>query len=263
MNDPPGFRRVATPAAILVVADRFHGEALGLELTRPGRLEDWRASGSVVQGGRTASVRVALPRSGTAVHLRPLAHGGWLRRFTGRRFSRIDRALHEMAAASGLFQKNAPVAEPVLVLARRRGLFWQIEVGTCFVEPSVALDASDSKVAHAAGLAVRRFHDAGGSHADLHIGNLIVDPNEVDAVTIVDLDQSRLLPVLTPAQRMRELMRLARSLQKRHASDAEAFWEAFFDGYTSGDEALRTALQAHMRRAGIRNTIHALCYERR
>ena len=261
MKDPPGFRRITAPGAILVVANRFHGEALALELTRPGGLEEWRASGRVVTGGRTASVRVALPESGTAVHLRPLAHGGWLRRLTGRRFSRIDRALREMATASALVEKNVRVPEPALVLGRRRGLFWHIDVGSCFVEPGVALDVSDSNAARATGVSVRRFHDAGGSHADLHIGNLLIDPNEADTVTIVDLDRSRLLRVLTPARRMRELMRLARSLKKRHPADAEAFWEALFDGYTSGDEALRAELLGYLRRERLRNALH--CYERR
>jgi hypothetical protein len=61
---------------------------------------------------------------------------------------------------------------------------------------------------------------------------------------------------------MRELMRLGRSLRKRHAEHAATFWPAFFDGYVGDDDALREALKRHERRERVRNTVHALGYSR-
>jgi tRNA A-37 threonylcarbamoyl transferase component Bud32 len=267
---PEGFRRVEAAGAILVVAERFASEVESLDLPSVGGLDRWRASGARVEGGRARSVRVLLPRSQTSVHLRPLVHGGWLRALTGRRFLGIARSLQELAAASALCARGVPVPEPVLLLARRRGVFWHVDVGNRFA-PGVALErwlagapgsASVSRAARSTGRALRRLHDAGGSHADLHLGNLLVDPSDLDAVTIVDLDRSRLRAEVPAAHRMRELMRLERSLRKHRSPDLAQFFDACLEGYTSGDEGLRASLLAHRAREQVRNALHGFARPR-
>jgi tRNA A-37 threonylcarbamoyl transferase component Bud32 len=267
---PPGFRVVAAGGAVLVAAERFAAEVESLELPSPGALERWRASGTPVEGGRARSVRVALPGSRTPVHLRPLVHGGWLRALTGRRFLGLERSLRELAAASALCARGVPVPEPVLLIARRRGVFWHVDVGSRFA-PGIALERwlagasgspSVSRAARAAGRAVRRLHDAGGRHGDLHLGNLLVDPSDLEAVTIVDLDRSRLCREVPAGRRMRELMRLERSLRKHRSPDLAQFFDACLDGYTAGDEGLRAQLLAHRAREQLRNAVHRFAHLR-
>jgi tRNA A-37 threonylcarbamoyl transferase component Bud32 len=254
-------------AVRLIVADRFRDEVEALSLTEPGGIERWRASGTPVEGGRGGSVRVELPKSGTPIHLRPLRHGGWLRALTGRRFLGTARSAAELEVTEKLRAAGAPVPDPVLVLARRRGIFWHVDVGTRFVEPSTSLerllaDADTSRALEAAGEAghaVRSFHDAGGSHRDLHPGNLLV---QTAAVTVVDLDGARCLDGISAARRMRELMRFERSLRKRRAGypNLESVLAAFLEGYTRGDSKLRDQLAVHARRERIRNAMHALAW---
>jgi len=210
---------------------------------------------------------VELPTSRTPVHLRPLRHGGWLRAVTGRRFLGTARSTAELETTKKLRAAGAPVPEPVLVVARRRGIFWHIEVGTRFVEPSTAHDwllatADSSRIIEAtlaAGHAVRSFHDAGGSHRDLHAGNLLVG---ADTVTVVDLDGARCLETIPPARRMRELMRFERSLLKHHRSQPrlEDIRSTFMEGYLHGDAELRDQLARHAARERIRSAVHALIW---
>ena len=251
----------------LIVVDRFRDEVEALSLDRPGGLERWCASGRPVEGGRGRSLRVELPTSRVAVHLRPLWHGGWLQNLGGRRFLATTRSENELDVTTRLRTAGAPVPEPVLLLARRRGLFWHIDVGTRFVEASRSLasllaraDRADAlEAVQAAGGGVRRFHDAGGSHHDLHTGNLVL---QAGVATLVDLDGARCLPAVSVARRMRELMRFDRSLCKHHGerSDLDSIRAAFLDAYTDGDAALRSQLDAHAGREHVRNALHRLTW---
>jgi hypothetical protein len=99
----------------------------------------------------------------------------------------------------------------------------------------------------AAGRAVRRLHDAGGLHADLHVKNLLVLPD--GAVLAADLDGARLVPG-GPARegRARQILRLDRSLVKLGfrsgravpASDRRRLVRAYLgDDRPSREESLR------------------------
>jgi aminoglycoside phosphotransferase (APT) family kinase protein len=103
-------------------------------------------------------------------------------------------------------------------------------------------DARIAACAAAAGRAVRAFHDAGGHHADLHLKNLLVQPGE--RVLVIDLDRAKVGDPPPAARRMRELMRLYRSLIKRQVFDRVGARgrAAFFDAYTDGDPQLSAAL---------------------
>ena len=253
----------------LIVVERFRDEIEALSLEQPGGLERWRETGRPVEGGRGRSLRVELPTSRIGVHLRPLWHGGWLQRLTGRRFLATTRSETELEVATELRAAGAPVSEPVLVFARRRGLFWHIDVGTRFVEQSRSLARvladADAAVAleatQAAGRGVRSFHDAGGSHHDLHTGNLVL---QATVATLVDLDAARCLASVSIARRMRELMRFDRSLCKRHSNrpDLDRIRAAFLDAYIGDDAALRGQLDAHAGRERMRNTLHRLAWRR-
>ena len=108
---------------------------------------------------------------------------------------------------------------------------------------------------------MRRFHDAGGRHADLHAANVVVDFETGFArCHIVDLDGARAGAPPTAARRMRELMRLERSLHKRHlgASVGARGRAAFFGAYCDGDRALRSALLGQLRRERLRLAAHSV-----
>ena len=195
----------------------------------------------------------------------------------GRRLRGLARPIAELEVTARLRARGAPVAKPVLVVGRRIRGFWRADLGTLHEQGSVDGEvflrtapgpARRLRAARAAGRAVRRLHDAGGRHADLHIGNLLVLESESESKTrvlVIDLDRARVVAELTPARRMAELMRLYRSLVKRGLLDAVGLrgCARFFNTYTGGDRALRRELLVHLPRERIRLALHSLAYRSR
>ena len=220
---------------------------------------------------------LSLPGRSERLHLRPLRHGGWLAPLWRGGVAGLARARAECESTAVLRRAGAPVPAPALVVGHRRGLLWQAALGTLYEEDTengadVAAhfatrgDPGHSQsiaAARAAARAIRRFHDAGGQHADLHIANLLVreKPGQRDRyeVLIVDLDRARHGAVPSPGRRMHELMRLYRSLLKRSLLPGlgTRCVAAFFAQYTEGERELRSALLRHLPREQDRIARHA------
>lgn len=253
---------------VLYVTPEFESAALALGLLARGGLERIlaRASGP---NGRSRTAIVSLPGRGERLHLRALHHGGLLRALQRDRLLGLARPLAELRAHARLRAAGVPVPIPVLVAAQRVRGFYRAALATLHEEDTVdgiALLASGTgaalrrRAARAAGSAVRAFHDAGGRHPDLHIGNLLFrDHGDRVEALVVDLDRARVSLPLGAGGRMAELMRLHRSLVKRGLlSEVGARGCAdFFASYTAGDRELRGALLRHLPRERARLAIHA------
>jgi Ser/Thr protein kinase RdoA (MazF antagonist) len=121
------------------------------------------------------------------------------------------------------------------------------------------------RAAAAAGEAVRRFHAAGGCHADLHVGNLLLREGHAGtSALLIDLDRARVVGEVGARERMAELMRLYRSLVKRGLQDVvgSRACARFLAAYTAGDRELRRKLLSHLPRERLRLALHALHYSR-
>jgi 3-deoxy-D-manno-octulosonic acid kinase len=261
------FETRTAPSARLVVDPEYADAAVSLGLADAAGLDRRLASASGA-GGRAGSALLALP-GGLRLHLRPVRHGGWLAPLWGDRLLGLGRPLRELEANAALRERGAPVPRPVLVAGLRRGWLWSAAVGTLHEDDTrdglAWIDARPTRralaaVARAAARAVRRFHDAGGRHADLHLGNLLLRerPGGVE-VLVIDLDKARVGAAPDAARRMRELMRLYRSLAKRGAADAFGArgCARFLHAYCGGDRALRSALLARLPQERRRLSRHA------
>jgi hypothetical protein len=218
---------------------------------------------------------VSLPGREDRLHLRPFRHGGSFAGVLGDRLPGLGRPLAELAANTLLAAAGAPVPRPALVAGRRRGPgMWTAAVGTLHEENACSAAELLSKrpeprrllpLATAAGTSLRRFHDAGGRHADLRVGNLLIrEAGASQHLLVVDLDRARVASPVPAHRRMAEIMRLYRSLLKRRMSGALApeVIAHFLDAYTAGDADLRAALLAHLPRERLRLAIHRLGYGR-
>lgn len=282
----PGFRLRLSPGFAL------GAEQLGLD--RPAGLAKALSSPSSAPapGGRGDNYLLESPAWGEPVRIRPMRRGGWLGPLLGGRFSSPRRAEREFDTWQSLEQAGAPVPRIALAAAERRGLFWSLFVGTEERVRAVPFDrliqAFDDNPralcpwAHAAGASVRSLHEAGALHGDLHPGNLLAEPEggahnspasarDPDRIALgrprvwlIDLDRAVLCGAQTssstptPGQRMRELMRLDRSLLKTGAAAARhpRVRAAFLAGYCQRDRRLRRALLAHGPREQRRTWLH-------
>lgn len=248
------------PGRRLLVAEKFAEAVTALGLPEPeaaAALFAHRRAGS----GRTATAVVPLPGHPVRLHLRAVRHGGWLGGLLGGALASTARPEAELRATAELLVRSAPVPQPVLAAGWRvAGPLWAGCLGTLHVEDSRnGIELLDSRAslperlnfAEAAANAIRDFHDAGGRHPDLHLGNLLrCGPSAKSRVLVIDLD--RAVAGLPPdaSTRMHELMRLQRSVEKRgfeHALGPRAR-ARFLSAYTRGDRALRRALWANLPR---------------
>jgi 3-deoxy-D-manno-octulosonic acid kinase len=267
--------RESAPGARLVVCAAWAEPVRKLGLLAPGGLERWLGASPSAGEGRAATALVALPDAGPRVVVRRLRHGGWLGPLLGSRYLDAERAARELETTATLREAGAPVPEPVLALALRRGPFWTHAFATLYEEGAVdalaflASAPEEGRVLRAAagfGAAVRRFHDAGGRHADLHVKNLLLRETRAGADAIViDLDRGAAGAPPGPERRARELGRLWRSLAKRGVAGqvGERGLAAFLSAYCAGDRSLREAIGRRLPAERRRAALHALLYPRR
>lgn len=261
---------------LLVVEERFEAATRALGWPRSGALAEALANGRPGNrgSGRGATRVLELPGHTQRIHLRPLRHGGVLRSLWRDRMLGLARAHRELELCVLLRTRAVPIPEPLLLLGEQTGLFWRGALGTQHLDG--VLDGAEFlasrpvpdevlRAARAAGSAVRKLHDAGGRHGDLHVGNLLLRPDAaLPEVLLIDFDAASLAASLTPAQRMQELMRLYRSLIKRDAVGVvgQRGCAAFFSAYLAGDRVLRRAMLAQLGRERLRIALHALGYRR-
>lgn len=232
------------------------------------------ASAPAAGSGRAASAVLSLPGRAERLHLRPVRHGGALAGLWAGRVLGPARPFAELRVTATLRARGAPVPRALCALGWRAAPLWRAALGSLHVEGARdgllwlrgAPDPSAvAAAAVAAGRSVRRFHDAGGRHPDLHVGNLLVcGPPDAPEVLVIDLDKARAGSPPAPRRRMRELARLYRSLHKRgllERVDARCR-AAFLEAYLAGDAALGRALAGLWPRERRRVARHALARRR-
>lgn len=274
-------KAVARSAAIRLIGPRFRllvareykeaTDALGL-INAIG-FDKLISTARKVPGGRSSN-RI-LESGGEPIRLRPSRHGGLLARTLRDRFLFPIRPFREFRISVALRERGVPVPTPVLAVSRRRGFFWHSAFGSIdrtrardgaqWIEslPS-AIALRNACIAFAR--ALRQFHDAGGLHGDLHLRNILIEigdekeTNDTLRCILIDLDRTRLVRRASPRQRMRELMRFARSLEKADRADlaSRRFRALTLSAYCAGDRHLRRSLLRWGPWEGLRIRRHRL-----
>ncbi len=270
MSLPKGLREVEEGRARLVVRADFEARVRALGL--PSGLASLFSAGGAAPEGRAPVAVVEVP-GGDRWVVRRLLHGGLFGPLLGRAYWGLGRAVRELVVNTQLREAGAPVPEPVFAAGERLiGPLFSAAVATVYERDTLdglAWLEDDPgpeqilRTSRAAGLAVRRFHDAGGRHADLHVKNLLVrELPDATEVLVIDLDRARITPGLTPGERMAQIMRLFRSLVKRGllARVGARGMASFFGAYCGDDRALRRALLRRVDRELRKVAVHALRY---
>ena len=183
-----------------------------------------------VKFGRGSYLSVPITEDGTERFvIRDYRHGGLLGKLFGGVFLNGDRPLNEICISEVASQRGVPSAE-VIAIAKRRlwGIFYHAEYIS--KETTGAVDIIEflkkfsaefiqtykKPVIFALVKLIRNMHDAGIYHADLHLKNILLekDSNGEFTAYIIDLDKSVVLNKLGIDQRIRNLLRLDRSLEK-------------------------------------------------
>ncbi len=191
------------------------------------------AGGENVFYGR--GTHLALPVSGLKdrrLFIRHYRHGGLWGRLTGDVLWGHGRPLKELVVAEKAIERGIDTAE--VVALRIRPLFgplcradiFTLEISgaedliafLCKLPASEILSQKKELIKYVA-RAVKKLHDSGILHADLHLKNILLKRNDINKVYIIDLDKSELRPTATATglsmeQRMDNILRLDRSVEK-------------------------------------------------
>jgi tRNA A-37 threonylcarbamoyl transferase component Bud32 len=179
-----------------------------------------------VEGRRTHAV-VELTGETRAV-VRYYTHGGLLRKVTRDRFAGSERFFDEVRVSEHMREQgvNTPEVLGLVVQAGKLGfcrgalVTRMVEGGRDVLEYLRSKEGreqiTDPRVRRtlirSAAQEVRKMHDAGVCHADLHIKNLLLAPD--GEIYILDLDRAKLHGKPGVSRRLANLIRLGRSIEK-------------------------------------------------
>jgi len=159
--------------------------------------------------------------------VRRFTHGGLLRWLTGRRFLDPERPFVEAQLSEQLLAAGFRTPQVVAARARRVAGGWNLDLVTRRVpggeDFAAWLERERDPAVRARMLAsfgawLRRLHDVGFLHADLHPKNVLVTHDGArEPWWLIDLDRSALRASLSERERCANLARLVRYLARRRA----------------------------------------------
>jgi 3-deoxy-D-manno-octulosonic acid kinase len=221
--------------------------------------------------GRTSHPSVSLA-DGNRIVFRHYTHGGLLRAILGDRYLFGSRSFQELALTEEVRSCGIPTIQPVGAIHRStlppfyHAYLFSLEIPHAknliqyFQEsashPIPEYLSQKRKFIRMAAHLLREFHQAGFFHGDLQLKNILVAE---DQVFMIDFDRSYRKPSLTLKEKMRNLLRLNRSVEKwKHRGlpvTRTDRWR-FFLAYAGGDEEIRQAMERAMRSYWMRLLLH-------
>ena len=247
---PDGFSRHEIEHGKAVLRDDLAEALLAVGVADPDAL----TTGDHVRG-RVSHPIVELGGEQGRVVVRRSVHGGLLGNLMGRLFWGESRGLNELRVSAAARQRGAPVPEVLgLVAHRRLAGFCRFFVLTKeipdaidlreLIESGVPLSSTQrTRILRGSAEAVAACHNAGLFHADLHVKNILVQSPQgpTPRAHVIDLDKATMHESLTPRQRLSNLARLNRSVEKWPATRASVSVGdklRFFVEYTRQSKAL-------------------------
>lgn len=194
------------------------------------------------------------------VALRKYRHGGLLRRLTGDLFFFGARPFQEVAITEEVRSAGVPTLEILAAIMERVwGGWYRGYLITRYLPSAIDLISyldkerggkKRGKVIEKAGEAVRKIHQRGIYHADLHLKNFLV-AKQGSKVYLIDFDKSAVGGRLHPSRRMKNLKRLDRSAEKLKRLGlplTKRDKKIFCRSYVSGDEEILPYLKTYQKK---------------
>jgi len=213
-----------------------------------------RQAGETPYVGRSDHRARTLPGgAGERVFIREYRHGGFVGRWLGGAFLGSRRPFREIAVVEAA-RRGGVLTPEILACVGRKGILFtrwrlvQAELADCIdlleyfrgvqARPSGAGLGRKREILVGMGRAVRGLHDLGIYHGDLHLKNMMVRRGGGPEMILVDFDKSRRHATLPDRLRLRNLLRLDRSVEKWklregfaiHATDRWRFLRAYGGG---------------------------------
>lgn len=206
--------------------------------------------------------------------LRQYLHGGLLRAITGSRYLFGSRSFRELSMTEEIRSHGIPTIQSIGAIHHRifspfyQAYFLSLEVPhakdlTQYFQGIGAQPPPDHllqkrKTIRSVGFLIRQFHNAGFYHGDLQLKNILVAG---DQILLIDFDRSYRKPILPIQKRIKNLLRLNRSVEKWKRSGLPITrtdrWR-FFLAYAGDDKKIREGMERTLRTYFLRSLLHRL-----
>jgi len=217
---------------------------------------------TIYLNGRTPHPSIPI-LGGMRIVFRKYSHGGLLRVFNRSLYLFGARSFKELSLTEEIRSLGIPTIQPIGAIhqivfgAFYRAYLLSLEIPHAknliqyFQENGSKLSRESllhkRKTIRASGLLLRQFHQRGFYHRDLQIKNLLVAG---DQVLIIDFDRSYRKKVLSVRERVKNLLRLNRSVEKWKRFGLTITrtdrWR-FLMAYAGGDQEIRKAIRKALR----------------
>ncbi|MCF6151527.1 putative KDO kinase (2-keto-3-deoxy-D-manno-octulosonic acid) [Candidatus Kuenenia stuttgartiensis] len=278
---PPHFSIMRSNKTIICVKEDYK-EFIADIISPPLVSEAGNQDSFQIKQGRGRYPTIPIKKNGgERLIVRNYKHGGMLGRLLGNVFFFGDRPLNEIYVHEVARKNGITSAEAIAVTKKKRwGIFYSAnfiskEIAGAvdlidFLNEQPAVDVHSKKsVIFTLAKLIRKMHDAGIYHADLHLKNMLL--KKISGGTfeayIIDLDKSTVWRQLTIGKRMKNLLRLDRSLEKyywlqgkktekplSHVSKTDRI--RFFKAYMTTDPAIDRDWKVYIHRYYSPYTFH-------
>ncbi len=258
--DPPsGYRLLREGKREIMVRDGYEDHLRHQGLLDPAGLWEQTPSPAHLMGRG----EVLIIKGKEDIAVRKYRHGGLLRRLTGDLFLFGSRPFKEAEITEMVKSAGIPTLEVLAAIVERRwGDWYRGYLITRYLPGAVDLiryldGQPDGKMRRAviekAGGVVRKMHQGGIYHADLHLKNFLVEEKKGPKVYLIDFDRSKVYASLRPSQRMRNMKRLDRSAEKLRGEGlplTQKDKEVFYRAYATGDKEIHPFIRSYLERYG-------------
>jgi 3-deoxy-D-manno-octulosonic acid kinase len=223
--------------------------------------------------GRTPHPSVPFDE-GKRMVLRQYSHGGLLRAITGNLYLFGTRSFRELALTEEIRSCGISTVPPIgaihhcLFFPFYRAYFLSLEVPHAMdliqylngmnAHPSRENISSKRKTIRSVGVLVRQFHQAGFFHGDLQLKNILVAG---DQLLLIDFDRSCRKSALSAKEKMKNLLRLNRSVEKWRRLGLSITrtdrWR-FFLAYAGDDKKIKERMVKTLRTYSLRFLFYRL-----
>jgi 3-deoxy-D-manno-octulosonic acid kinase len=264
---PPSFSLIKKGKVFILLKEGYKDVLLkqGIDDLKTFLKKSWQTSHYLK--GRTPHPSIPL-EDGKRMVLRQYSHGGLLRAITGNLYFFGARSFRELALTEEIRSYGIPTISSIGAIHHRiffpfyQAYFLSLEVlraldliqyfqeiGTHLSRENLSLKR---KTIRSTGLLIRQFHQAGFFHGDLQLKNILVAG---DQLLLIDFDHSYRKTTLSIQERMKNLLRLNRSVEKWKRLGLPITrtdrWRLFL-AYAGDDEKIREATEKALRTYWLR-----------
>jgi len=270
---PPSFSLVQRGKVFLLLNEKYKDFLLqeGIEDIKTF-LQRYRQTSKYLSG-RTLHPSIPI-KDGERLVIRQYSHGGLLRTLTRNLYLFGSRSFQELALTEEIRSCGISTIPSIGAIHHRiffpfyQAYFLSLEVPHAMdliryfngieAHPSRENTSSKRKTIRSAGLLIRQFHQAGFFHGDLQLKNILVAGDEL---LLIDFDRSYRKPTLSAKERMKNLLRLNRSVEKWRRLGLPITrtdrWR-FFLAYAGDDKKIRETMVKTLRTYSLRFLFYRL-----